>query len=91
MFPCEFCKISIDTFFTEHPRTTTSADSTTSGTLVAQRHSKNSDIDHDELFAPLVNYNWIPFLLAVSNELDLEIHQMNTKTAFLNSELNEKI
>ena len=59
--------------------------------LVTQGYSQKSRIDYDEVFAPVAQYNWIRAVLATANELDLEIHQMNVKTAFLNGNLEEEI
>lgn len=51
---------------------------------------KKSGIDHGEVFAPVAKYNSILSLLAISEELDLEIHQMHVQAALLNSEVDEE-
>ncbi|CAB3988910.1 Retrovirus-related Pol poly from transposon TNT 1-94 [Paramuricea clavata] len=43
-------------------------------------------VDHDE-----AKYTSIRSLLAIANQLDLEVHQMDVSTAFLNGELEEEI
>ena len=42
-------------------------------------------------FSPLVRFTSIRLLLAIVTNLNLELHQMDVKTAFLNGELDEKI
>ena len=43
------------------------------------------------MFAPVARYSSIRVVLAVANTLDLELHQMDVKTAFSNSTLEEDI
>jgi hypothetical protein len=43
------------------------------------------------MFAPVVKFTMIQVLLTISAHLDLEIHQVDIKTAFLNGEPKEKI
>ena len=59
--------------------------------LVAQGYSQEYGLDYDEVFAPVAKYNSIRTVLAIANELDLEVHQMDVKTAFLNGDLDCEI
>ena len=59
--------------------------------LVAQGYSQKSSVDYDEVFSPVAKYNSIRTLLAIVNQFDLELHQMDVKTAFLNGDLEEEI
>ena len=59
--------------------------------LVAQCYSQKSGVDYDEVFSPVAKYNSICTLLAIVNQFDLELHQMDVKTAFLNGDLEEEI
>ena len=59
--------------------------------LVAQGYSQEYGLDYDEVFAPVAKYNSIRTILAIANELDLEVHQMDVKTAFLNGDLDCEI
>ena len=59
--------------------------------LVAQGYSQEAGEDYDEVFAPVAKYNSIRSVLAIANQLDLEVHQMDVKTAFLNGNLNNEI
>jgi hypothetical protein len=59
--------------------------------LVAQGYSQEYGVDYDEVFAPVARYDSIRSVLAIGSQLDLEIHQMDVKSAFLNGELDEEI
>ena len=52
--------------------------------LVAQGYSPTHGIDYDEVFSPVAKYSAIRSLLALANAHNLEVHQMDVKTAFLN-------
>ena len=43
------------------------------------------------IFLPVARYNSIRVLLAIANLLDLEVHQLGIKTAFLNGKLDADI
>ena len=59
--------------------------------LVAQGFSQKHGIDYDEVFSPVARSATIRSLLAVANIYNLEIHQMDVTTAFLNGDLNHEI
>jgi Reverse transcriptase (RNA-dependent DNA polymerase) len=48
-------------------------------------------LDYDETFAPVTKFTSIRVIIALAAEHDLEIHQMDVKSAYLNRELKEKI
>ena len=52
--------------------------------LVAQGYSQTQGIDYEEVFSPVARYSSIRTLLALANAYNLEVHQMDVKTAFLN-------
>jgi hypothetical protein len=59
--------------------------------LVARGFSQTRGNDFQETFAPIAKLPSIRTMLALAAALDLEIHQMDAKTAFLNVELEEVI
>ena len=58
---------------------------------MAQGYSQEQGIYYHEVYSPFVRYSSIRTILAIANKLDLELHQMDVKTAFLNGKLSEEI
>ena len=58
--------------------------------LVAQGYSQVRGVDYDKVFSPVSRNTSVISLLALANAHDLEIHQMDVKTAFLNGSLDCK-
>ena len=59
--------------------------------LVSKGYAQNEGIDYDEIFSPVVKHTSIRMLLMIVVQFDLELEQMDVKTAFLHDELEEKI
>ena len=59
--------------------------------LVAQGFTQCPGVDYTDTFAPVVNSTSLKVFFAVSNQLGLDIQQMDVKTAFLNGNLDEEI
>ena len=59
--------------------------------LVAQGFSQKPGIDYKETYSPVARFTSIRTVLAIANELDLHLHQMDVQTAFLNGDLQEEI
>jgi hypothetical protein len=59
--------------------------------LVAKGYSQVEGVDFNETFAPVAKFSTIRCMLAIGSAMDLEIHQMDVKIAFLNGELEEDI
>ena len=54
-------------------------------------YAQKAGIDFDEIFSPVVRLTTIRVVLAMATALDLELKQLDVKTAFLHDKLNEKI
>lgn len=59
--------------------------------LVVKGFRQREGIDYDEIFSPVARMESLRLLLAIATTLDLEVHQMDVKTAFLNGTLDPKI
>ena len=59
--------------------------------LVAKDFSQKEGIDYNEIFSLVVKHSSIRMLLALVAQFDLELQQLDVKTAFLHGDLKEKI
>ncbi|KAH9806493.1 hypothetical protein KPL71_002780 [Citrus sinensis] len=59
--------------------------------LVARGFTQREGVDFNEIFSPVVKHSSIRILLAMVALLDLELEQMDVKTAFLHGNLEEQI
>ena len=59
--------------------------------LVAQGFKQKQGIDYDEVFAPVVKYTSIRTLLSIANDFDMEVHQMDVNSAYLNGDIDADI
>ena len=59
--------------------------------LVAKGYIQKEGIDFQKTYSPVAKFASIRIILAIVAHLDLELHQMDVKTAFLNGELQEDI
>ena len=59
--------------------------------LVAQGHNQEVGIDYDEIFAPVARLEVIRMLLTFESFKNFRFFQMNVKSAFLNSFIEEQV
>jgi hypothetical protein len=61
------------------------------GTIGSKGYSQRHGIDYDEVFSPVVRHTSIRAVLALVVDQDLELEQLDVKTAFLHGNLEEEI
>jgi len=59
--------------------------------FVAKGYTQDHGIDYNETFAPVAHFNSLQVVLAIATYNDLELHQMDVDTAFLNRVITEDI
>ena len=59
--------------------------------LVAKGYKQKEGLDYFDTYSPVTRITSICMLITIAALHNLEIHQMDVKTAFLNGDLNEEI
>ena len=59
--------------------------------LVAKRFTQKDGIDYKETFSPILRKDSFRIIMALVAHYDLELHQMDVKTVFLNGDLEENV
>jgi Reverse transcriptase (RNA-dependent DNA polymerase) len=59
--------------------------------IVTQGFTQIKGVDYNEMFAPVAKLALLCIILALAAEQDLEIHQMDVKSTYLNGTLSEEI
>ena len=59
--------------------------------MVVKGFGRKQGIDFDEIFSPIVKMSSVRVVLGMAAIMDLEIEQLDVKTAFLHGDLEEEI
>ena len=59
--------------------------------LVVKEYTKKEGINYKETFSPISKKDSLRIVMALVAHFDLELHQMDVKTAFLNGDLHEEV
>ncbi|WKA01828.1 hypothetical protein VitviT2T_020085 [Vitis vinifera] len=59
--------------------------------LVAKGFTQQEGIDYHDTFSPISKKDLFWIIMALVAHFDMELHQMDVKTAFLNGDLEEKV
>ena len=59
--------------------------------LVAKGYTQKEGIDYKETFSPVSKKDSLRIVMALVAHFDLELHQMDVKTTFLNGDLHEEV
>lgn len=59
--------------------------------LVAKGYTQKEGIDYTETFSPVLSKDSFIIIMALTAHYDLELHQMDVKTTFLNGDLSEEV
>lgn len=59
--------------------------------LVAQGFSQRPGVDYEETFAPVIRFESVRTIIALSAKHNMKIHQMDVSSAFLNGNIEEEL
>ena len=59
--------------------------------LVVKGYSQREGIDYNETLSPVFTKDSFRVIMAIMTHFDLELHQINVRTAFLNGDLSEDV
>ena len=59
--------------------------------LVAKGFTQREGVDYEATFSPISSKDSFRVIMALVAHFDMELHQMDVKTAFLNGDLNEEV
>ena len=59
--------------------------------LMAKGFTQREGIDYTEIFSPVLCKDSLRIIIALVAHYDLELHQMDVKTAFMNGDLLENV
>ena len=59
--------------------------------FIAKVFTQKESIDYHETFSPVSKKDSVRIIMALVAHFDLELHQMDVKTAFLNGDLEEEV